>query len=251
MRWLAGAVLVALTAQLSPPAWAEDTTEALAARPPDPPAGTELVERRTAATKTFATAERGTFRTSTFSGPVHYRDAAGRWAEIDASLSRSPDSRYRPAAGLADSSIAASSTSTEVASLRLDPTHSVGFALDGGRAVAGTPEANRMRFASVWDGADVDLAVQPGGVKDDIVLHSKDAARDFVFPLRLQGLAAAVEPDGSVAYRDETGAVRARTPAGYMEDAAHARSTAVTYRLVAHGGVGTALEVHPRSGLAR
>ncbi|MGH9178293.1 MAG: endonuclease VII domain-containing protein, partial [Acidimicrobiales bacterium] len=53
---------------------------------------------------------------------------------------------------------------------------------------------------------------------------------DFRFTLRLQGLTPAIEADGSVAYRDESGTVRATTPPGYMEDQALARSQGVAYR---------------------
>src|SRR5205814_6124874 len=90
-------------------------------------------------------------------------------------------------------------------------------------------------------GADLTLRSTTAGIKESITLASKDAPTEWAFPLDLKGLSA--KPDaGGIALVDAKGAVRARIPHGFMEDAAvapHAgigpRSDGVTYTLDTSG----------------
>lgn len=72
-------ILTAMPAA-DPPAKVLPAPPAVAAGSP----GQELVERRTATSKTFVGAHPGEFRTEVYPAPVHYRDAQGQWADIKA-----------------------------------------------------------------------------------------------------------------------------------------------------------------------
>lgn len=86
---------------------------AVAGRPPALPqvkAGQELVDRRTVNSKTFVGGQPGQLRTEFYDEPVHFKDAQGRWADIDDTLVASTDGRRHSTANAFDLSMAATST---------------------------------------------------------------------------------------------------------------------------------------------
>jgi hypothetical protein len=64
---------------------------------PAPPAGTELVELRTATSKTVTTERAGVFETRVFPAPVHFRDGQGLWRDIYVRLRPVGRGRFRAA----------------------------------------------------------------------------------------------------------------------------------------------------------
>lgn len=133
----------------SAPAPSLDATQVLT--PPDlGPAkqGAELVDRRTANTKTFATDRPGAFVTESSAAPVHYRDAKGRWQDIDTTLRLAKDGRLHSKATGFDLSVATDATDASVASLGLDATHSVGFGLEGAEKARGKASKNDTTFSA-------------------------------------------------------------------------------------------------------
>ncbi len=220
--------------------------------PPSTPAGTpgqEIVERRTATSKTFVGDHSGEFRTEVYTAPIHYRDAQGRWADIKAGLGASKDGRRHNGADSFDLSVADSATDASLAAVSLDASHSVGFGLEGAANTKGKTDAKSITYFRARPRTDVRLTSRADGVKEDLVLASAAAPDRFVFPLVLRGLTASIDGNGDVVYRDEAGTERARTPHGFMTDARvdpasgeAARSTGVTYALVPRGK-GVALEV--------
>lgn len=225
---------------------------AVVGRPPALPqvkAGQELVDRRTANSKTFAGDQPGQLRTEFHDGPVHFQDAQGRWADIDDTLVVSKDGRRHNKSNAFDLSVAATSTDGAVARLAVDDKRSVGFSLDGAAKVTAKTDSKSVTYPKVRKDTDVRLTSRPTGVKEDLVLASRAAPDRFVFPLELKGLSASLNEAGDVIYRDEAGAERARTPHGFMTDAnidprsdEAPMSLGVTYALIPWGN-GTALEV--------
>src|SRR5687767_4390620 len=57
------------------------------------PVRIELPDRRTATSQTFRNAD-GTFTTALSSGPVHFKNAQGKWAAIDSRLIPTLDAGY-------------------------------------------------------------------------------------------------------------------------------------------------------------
>lgn len=221
--------------------------------PPDlgpPKQAAELVDRRTATTKTFATDRPGAFVTESSAAPVHFRDPQGRWQDIDTTLAPAKDGRLHTKATGFDLSVASDATDASVASLGLDASHSVGFALEGAAKTKGKASKDDTTFSSARKDTELRLTSRRNGLKEDLVLASPAAPDRFVFPLKLKGLTAAIDANGDVVYRDESGAERARTPHGFMADAnvdprsgEAATSLGVHFALIPSGKGGTALEV--------
>ncbi|MDQ4070904.1 MAG: hypothetical protein M3203_15755, partial [Actinomycetota bacterium] len=179
--------------------------------------GEELVERRTATSKTFAGERPGELRSELYAGPVHYRDAQGRWLPIDTTLGASTNGRRHSKANTFDLSLADSGVDAAVARVAFDGL-SVGFGLDGAAKVTGKADARSVTYARVLKDTDLRLTSRGSGVKEELVLASRAAPDRFVFPLELKGLTASLDEAGNVIYRDGTGAERARTPHGFMTD---------------------------------
>lgn len=238
-----------------PPTPASGTPDAAAVLPAVPSVvkakpGEEMVERRTADSKTFATDDPDRYVTEIADRPIHYKDAQGRWAPIDPALGAAKDGRRSSKANAFALDVAAKADDSALGRLRLDAGTSVGFSLEGASAVTAKGTDKDMTYTAVKKDTDLRLTSQASGLKEEIVLKSPAAPTTFVFPLSLQGLTATVDERGNVVYRDASGAERARTPKGFMVDSSGdprsggegALSTGVTYRIVAKGK-GKALEV--------
>jgi hypothetical protein len=212
----------------------------------------EVPERRTANSKTFATDRAGVFVTETANEPVHFQDAKGRWQDIDTDLVAGSNGRTRNKANAFSVSLAADSTDGAVASLELDASHSVAFGIQDAakvKAEKSAKDAKTVTYPQVAKGVDVRFTSTATGLKEEIVLASAAAPDRYLFPLKLKGLTASIDEKGDVVYRDSTGRERARTPHGFMTDAAvdprsgeAPMSFGVTYALVPQGH-GVALEV--------
>ena len=204
--------------------------------------GQELVDRRTATSKTFVGERPGELRTELYASPLHYRDSRGRWADIDADLGSSKDGRRRSGANSFGLAIADSAADASLAEVSLDDSHSVGFGLEEAAKVKGKVDSKDVTYPKVQRDTDVRLTSRFDGLKEELVLASPAAPDRFVFPLKLRGLTASIDEGGDVVYRDASGAERARTPHGFMTDARidpatgePARSTNVAYTLIPRG----------------
>lgn len=71
----------------------------------------------------------------------------------------------------------------------------------------------------MFPNVDLELVVQPDGLKEDLVLRSRQAPDRFVYELDLQNLTARVDDNGAVVFEDASGTGRAITPPGVMTDA--------------------------------
>jgi RHS repeat-associated protein len=206
----------------------------------------EVPARRDARTRGYVNAD-GTETTEFSTAAVNYRKADGSWAPIDHRLvpagADPAVSGWRTAADSVGLAIAARADAAQLASVTFDGGRAVAFGLQGAKPVAGQVDASRATFTGVLPGVDLRLDAQSGGVKETLVLRSREAARRYVFPLRLTGLTAAAE-DGQVVFTDESGRRRAVVPAGVMWDstADAVQSTGVSYRLVSVPG-GPALQM--------
>lgn len=206
----------------------------------------ELVDERTATTKTFTTDEPGVYRTEVYPEPVHFEADPGEWVEIDASIEPVADGFASDGTG-APVEVTTGEGTTDVA-VELADDASVAFSLPSDTVAAAGADA--VTVADVAEGVDAELEVIPHGVKETLLLADASAPRRYTFPLELEGVTASIAPGGAVDLTDGEGAVVGRIPAGWMADSsAHAvtgepaTTMAVTYSLVASTGGGTALQV--------
>ncbi|MFI9388969.1 polymorphic toxin-type HINT domain-containing protein [Kutzneria sp. NPDC052558] len=201
----------------------------------DPNTSKELPNERGRYQSTYRNAD-GTETTAFSKDPVNYRTADGSWQQVDTTLV--PDvGGWRNAADEVDERFAGHAGSSGMVSFGLDGDHVFAYGLDGARTVAGQAQGSTLTYRGVLPDTDMRLDVQPGSVKESLVLASPNAPHSFLFPLQLKGLTAKLI-DGRVALMDSAGRERASVPAGSMADSSRnphtgdpATSTGVTYRL--------------------
>ncbi|WP_345033016.1 polymorphic toxin-type HINT domain-containing protein [Kutzneria kofuensis] len=205
----------------------------------DPKTSKELPNEGGRFQSTYRNAD-GTETTAFSKNPVNYRKPDGTWQPIDTTLV--PDNGgWRNGADEVAAPRAGHAGGSGMVSFGLDSDHVFGYGLDGARTVAGQAQGSTVTYPGVLADTDLRLDVQPGGIKESLVLASPNAPHSFLFPLQLKGLTAKLL-DGRVALVDAAGKERASIPAGSMSDASRnphtgdpATSTGVTYHLVSGG----------------
>ncbi|WP_461032685.1 LamG-like jellyroll fold domain-containing protein [Streptomyces mayteni] len=180
----------------------------------------EVPEERTEDSRTFRNTD-GTFTTRYYNEPVNYPDLDGVWQTIDPSLVRAAGGEsWETTATEAGVSFGAMATDDPLMTFRLDEGHAVGYALAEASAVPGEVEGPLVTYRDVRPSADIEFLGGNAEIKETIVLRDADAPTEWRFPLRLDGLTAALDEHGGIAFADAEGTVRAYMPPGWMEDSA-------------------------------
>ncbi|WP_166665506.1 polymorphic toxin-type HINT domain-containing protein [Kribbella caucasensis] len=195
----------------------------------------ELPAKRDRYKTTYANAD-GTETTVVSTTPSNYRLANGSWAPVRTTLSRQDlvsGDGWRSTGDSVTSSLSTQVTPDRpVAELTLAGGEKVGWGVLNGTSVSGkTKGANTVEYSGFAPGADLELTVEPGGIKETVVLRSKASARSYVFPLHLQGLKAELRGQ-DIALIDAQGNEKASIPAGFMVDGKSATSSGVNYSLI-------------------
>lgn len=130
----------------------------------------EVVEARTLRSKTFLL-DTGQFETEVATTEVHYADAEGRLVDLDASMEWADAvAGWVPLASPHDIAIAEQSD----AGASFD---GVTFTLADAQSVIGVPDDDgRVVYPGVFDGVDWRVWSHPGGMGEDLVIASPDAA---------------------------------------------------------------------------
>ncbi|WP_433393186.1 polymorphic toxin-type HINT domain-containing protein [Micromonospora sp. KLBMP9576] len=209
------------------------------ARGYQPGSSRELAQERDARRQVYANTD-GTQTTVFSTAPVNYPTAGGGWAPIDPKLTADATAGWRNTADAVRLHLAARADAPAVARFALADGKSVSYRLAGAAPVPGRVDGALVTYPGVLPGVDLELESRPGALKETLVLRSAAAPRVYDFPLRLEGLTAAVR-DGAVRLSDAAGTVRAVFPPGYVVDSAPVpvTSTAVTYQLLTVGGTQT------------
>jgi RHS repeat-associated protein len=176
-----------------------------AAKPLKPKRVKELTGKRTARAKFFELAD-GRVEAELSAAPVHYRDAKGAWRQIDTRIGAAdrPGFAYGNATNRFGSLFGATSDQL----LRFEQ---AGRHVTVGLPGAARPLAPRVRGSqltypgALGDGADLVYQVTPEGVRKQIVLARPPAEAAWTFTLRLGGVEARAQPDGSIALVPEGG----------------------------------------------
>jgi large repetitive protein len=193
-----------------------------------------------ARTDVFANAD-GSFTRRVHPRPVNYRAADGTWRPIDNKLRRARDGRWAPTANSVAMSFAGSPATPDLLTVALGPSRSLSYGLSGA-AIAGPSVTGEVaHYANVFPDVDIELAAQATAAKETLILRSANVPTEYMFPLRLEGVTARLDPALGVEFVDAEGSVVARMPLGFMQDSAVDRtgsgalSYGVRYELVAAG----------------
>ncbi|MDP9794715.1 RHS repeat-associated protein [Catenuloplanes nepalensis] len=165
----------------------------------------ENVEDRTATTKYFTLAD-GRVQAEVAAQPVHYRDAQGRWQDIDPTVGRGNTAGY-PLAATANTFTSRFGDRTDrIARYELDG-RSVTLGLPGTpRPLTPSAKGATVTIPGAFPGATLRYDVTGGALKEQIVLDRPPAGdASFTFTLGLDGVRAAANPDGSIAFRAADG----------------------------------------------
>jgi RHS repeat-associated protein len=192
--------------------------------------GREIVSLRTRTSKTFVGRDGGKVA-RLYGGPVHYRDASGRWREIDTRLQR--------AGGRLLSRRNSFSTSLPLDlggdTVRVRNGRDwLAFSLRGARSAANATGAT-ARYADALPGVDAVYRQQLDGVKEDLILRGRGSTRRLAFDLSMaEGLRPDLLTTGALALRDRRGRIRLSLGAPFMVDAKR-RSQPIEPRLTRTG----------------
>jgi RHS repeat-associated protein len=175
-------------------------TTTAAADPPPPPS--ELVGQRTASSRTFDNHD-GTYTTSLYSGPVHYRDAQGAWRPISSAVVPTTESGYgfenqaNRFRMLFKSTSANDFLALETGGARFRVT------LQNAAQVAAQAGPRKVTYPGVFSGIDLRYDLRPDGVKETLLLQNAQAPTSYRFLLTPPASArihAAQRADGSWAF---------------------------------------------------
>ncbi|HEY9475306.1 MAG TPA: hypothetical protein VIS06_15850 [Mycobacteriales bacterium] len=233
-------------------------------RLPAPKRVAELVGSRSANSSVFRLAD-GRLQAEVSARPVHYRDAAGRWQDIDTAV--------RPSlASVRAHGFEFGNETNQFASAFGNRSDRLARFTRGGQAltlgVTGTPRAVSPRASGdtvTFDGAlgdaDVSYQVTPEALKERIVLSARPVDPTFTFTVDMTGLTAKTHDNGSVAFFASPG-LETRPlfvmPAPFMTDSRVDRnspyglawSPKVSQTLVQHGSTLTVMVHADRKWLA-
>lgn len=189
----------------------------------------EDTSARTADSKTFDNPD-GTRSVRIFSSPVHFKDRSGKFVEINNDVIET-ETGFRNAAGPVEIEIAGSAAAAVLASLSVGEL-SVSYALEGAASVAGRSKGNKVTYAQVMPGVDLEYEVINGGMKNTLILHQapepgKPAV--FRFPFQTSGLVPRME-NGGVRLYDAAGQIQLVVLAPVMWDSAPRRDTELPAR---------------------
>ncbi|WP_170154255.1 LamG-like jellyroll fold domain-containing protein [Actinoplanes italicus] len=125
----------------------------------------------------------------------------------------------------------------------------IAYDLAGAAAVPAIVDGETATYRDILPHTDLELRSLNNGLKETLILKSPAAGNEWVFPLKLEGLTAKKQADGSLHLLAADGSVAMLVPRGWMEDSkvdprsgAPAESSQVRYDLITVDG-GPALKV--------
>lgn len=191
-------VLAAIVAALVQVPFAAD--QIAQADPPPPP--TELLQARTISSRTFDNHD-GTYTTSLYPGPIHYRNAQGQWRPISSAVVPTTEpgygleneaNRFRT---LFKSTLANDYLALETAGGRFR------VSLPNAAQVSAQAGPRKVTYPGVFPGVDLRYDLRPDGIKGTLLLQNGQAPTSYRFLLTPPANArihAAQGSDGSWAF---------------------------------------------------
>ena len=211
----------------------------------------------------------GTFQAIAYSHPVHKLDSDGNWQDIDfgMTLTGTRSSRVyaneeagaafaenyvanQPIMTLSDeenaismslittnvNSAARLNTNTTIAAEVTNPQNSFQTIEDAKSA----DFSSKILYEEVFPGVDLEYIVDPGTVKENIIVNEKATTYQYSFALNLTGLYPVMQDDGSIIVYDQDADTKEyEIPAPFMYDALGNVSEDVAYALIGSGNTYT------------
>jgi hypothetical protein len=159
----------------------------------------EIPGKRSASMKRYRMSD-GSVEAELYAAPVHYRDRTGRWQTIDTRVERSERSGF--AFGNTTNRFEShfGARSDRLVSFEADGTSIVLGTPGAGRAVKPSANGHTVTYRDLFGTADVRYQIGSKSLKEEIVLAAPPRQVSYGFTLRLKGLRAQAEPDGSIGF---------------------------------------------------
>ncbi len=216
----------------------DEPAEEVAATPA-PEVISEIVEKRTATSRTFELFD-GQLETRLFQGPVNYRDEDGSWKPIDEELTELPSGALTNGDNAFDVHLPEDLNAAPIRVTRNEEWVSE-MPLGMQTSAADLQQDGTASYAAAGGAAEFEFTGLANGFKESIELAGPDAPTTYRFQLDASaGVAPTLAEDGSIAFRDQDGHIVAEMPAPFMLDGAGlaAPAGAVHYSLE-EGGEGS------------
>ncbi|GAA4526914.1 golvesin C-terminal-like domain-containing protein [Amycolatopsis samaneae] len=161
----------------------------------------EKIERRTRTTKAFPLSD-GRTQVQVSQTPLHYREAAGHWQDIDTRIARTPARRGYDFGNERNTFESSFGTTTDTLVGFKQSEREVRLGISGApRALAPRVEGSTISYPDAFPGAEVVYQVTPQALKEKLVLAKPPAqAPSYSFTMDLAGVEAQQQPDGSIAF---------------------------------------------------
>ncbi|MBE7195634.1 MAG: hypothetical protein INR66_24555, partial [Gordonia polyisoprenivorans] len=138
----------------------------------------------------------GTQTTILSTEPVNYRDSHGTWRAIQPDLRATSTGDLTAIGGGTPAELAQHADSGQLAQLSVDATHRVSWRMQTRSHSKAVVSGSSAHYRNVGADSDLELKPQAAGLKETIVLRSRQAATRYKFALSLTGLRAQVSGAG-------------------------------------------------------
>ena len=216
------------------------------------------LSKRTAKADIYAN-EDGTETAVVRTSDVNWQDAAGKWHPTDPNLVKD-GSRWKNSGSRVAVRLAGTSGDGPLAEVAADG-WSIAYDVEGAAAgVKPTVKDDRAKYKGLLGAGEIDVIerVLAQGLKEEVLLHHQPAGADDLvlrFPLAMQGVSAAAQEDGTIAFTTAAGETVAVAPKSVVWDAeeapAEGEGLVLPLAVVPSAAGGQAIEVRvPRTYLA-
>ncbi|MFC4075642.1 DNRLRE domain-containing protein [Salinithrix halophila] len=184
---------------------------------PTPVKEKELTDERDANTKVFKLKD-GRLQKEVTASPIHYQDGQGNWKPIDPDVKATDSSGFVYANKSNTFQTFFGKTAERV--LRFEEgKHQIDFGAVDGKDVQPEAKENRVTFPGLWSHADLLYDIGSDSLKETIRLQEAPDDPTYSFSLKLKGLVAKKQADGSIAFLSESkGRVVYTMPKPFMID---------------------------------
>ncbi|MDD3315659.1 MAG: DNRLRE domain-containing protein [Syntrophaceticus sp.] len=167
---------------------------------------TDILAKRTETTKTFDNGD-GTYTMRLYPGPVHTMEN-GKWVDLDHNIKSDGNGGFENGKGRFKARFAGNSKSSVLTTFEYQDykvTYSLADVSDFGaksfikpNSVSPRVNGNSILYPNVYQDVDLRQIVTDEGLKEDLILKKYNGKNTFVFSLKMAGVNAIKEDDGSI-----------------------------------------------------
>lgn len=193
----------------------------------------EIKEKRKVDEKTFLNSDLS-YSTEVYNGPVHYHDSKKEWKPIDNELETNDeedkkDFKYKNGNNKFSAKLSSTSKKKQIVSLKIGK-EKLGFGLVDPNEVNASIKDGKAIYKDVYQDTDIHYTMLPNGIKEAIILHSKESATSFKYAVH--GTLTARKVDRYIEFLNKNNKVVWEMLPPFMEDAEGVYSEEIEYSVI-------------------